>query len=127
MQSLKDNSILVMWDQLPEKYANGKLQGYLIFTRTYKNEYEWHDDGEFEQILNVSISETRVVLHGLDGGRRYQISVAAFTVDVGPLSEWETIMVGKYALILYIELQKHIYQGKYITQFNLKIPRQSNN
>lgn len=116
-----------MWDQLPEKYANGKLQGYLIFTRTYKNEYEWHDDGEFEQILNVSISETHVVLHGLDGGRRYQISVAAFTVDVGPLSEWATIMVGKCALLLHIELQKHLCQGKYIRQFNLKIPRQSNN
>jgi len=94
MQSLKDNSILVMWDPLPEKYVNGKLQGYLIFTRLYKHEYEWHDDGELGQILNVSLSETHVVLSGLDGGRRYQISVAAFTVDVGPRSEWETVMVG---------------------------------
>ena len=93
-----------MWDPLPEKYANGKLQGYLVFTRPYKHEYEWHDDGELGQILNISLSETHVILSGLDGGRRYQISVAAVTVDVGPLSEWETIMVGKCALILYIEL-----------------------
>lgn len=59
VQSLKDNSILVMWDPLPEKYANGKLKGYMIFTRSYKREYEWHDDAELGQILALtSVSQT---------------------------------------------------------------------
>lgn len=102
VQSLKDNSILVMWDPLPEKYANVKLKGYMIFTRSYKREYEWHDNGELGQILYVSLSDTHVILSGLDGGRRYQISVAAVTVDVGPRSEWTTIVVGKWALILFV-------------------------
>lgn len=97
MQDLNHNRILVIWDPLPDKYANGQLRGYLIYFRAYKREYEWHDDGELGQILNVSLSETHVVLSGLDGGRKYQISVAAFTVDVGPRSEWETILVGKCA------------------------------
>lgn len=109
VQSLKDNSILVMWDPLPEKYANGKLKGYMIFTRSYKREYEWHDDGELGQILNVSLSDTHVILSGLDGGRRYQISVAPVTVDVGPRSEWTTIMVGKCALILFVCQQRHLF------------------
>lgn len=86
--------MLVTWDSLPDEFSNGQLLGYRIYLRFYKNEYEWHDDGELGQSVNVSSSENQVILNDLDGGRRYQISVAAFTVDVGPKSNWQTFMVG---------------------------------
>ncbi|XP_020608539.1 MAM and fibronectin type III domain-containing protein 1-like [Orbicella faveolata] len=86
--------MLVSWDPLPDEFTNGQLIGYIIYLRFYKNEYEWYDDGELGRSVNVSSSETQVILDDLDGGRRYQVSVAAFTVDVGPKSNWETFMVG---------------------------------
>lgn len=95
MEHLQRNSILVAWDPLPEEDSNGQLRGYAVYLRYYKQEYEWHDDGELGRMVNVSSSENHVVLNELDGGRRYQVSVAAFTVEVGPRSDWETFMVGK--------------------------------
>lgn len=95
MQQLRHNRLLVTWDSLPDNYANGDLRGYLVYYREYKNQYEWSpDDGELGESVNVSSSETQVVLNDLDGGRKYQISVAAFTVDVGPRSEWQAIIIG---------------------------------
>lgn len=85
----------VTWDPLPEEFTNGQLFEYIIFLRFYKHEYEWHDYGELGRNVSVSSSETQVILDDLDGGRRYQVSVAAFTVDVGPKSNWITFMVGK--------------------------------
>lgn len=87
--------MLVTWDPLPDEFTNGQLLWYIVYLRFYKNEYEWYDDGEFGRSINVSSSETYVILDDIDGGRRYQVSVAAFTVDVGPKSNWETFMVGK--------------------------------
>ena len=87
--------MLVTWDPLPDEFTNGQLLGYIIYLRFYKNEYEWYDDGELGRSINVSSSETEAILDGLDGGRRYQVSVTAFSVDVGPKSNWKTFMVGK--------------------------------
>ena len=88
--------MLVTWDQLPDEFANGQVLGYIIYLRFYKHEYQWYDDGELGRSVNVSSSETQAILDDLDGGRRYQVSVAAFTVDVGPKSNWMTFMVGKF-------------------------------
>lgn len=87
--------MLVTWDQLPDEFTNGQLLGYIIYLRFYKHEYQWYDDGELGRSVNVSSSESQVILDDLDGGGRYQVSVAAFTVDVGPKSNWMTFMVGK--------------------------------
>jgi len=86
----------VTWDPLPDEFTNGQLFEYIIYVRFYRHEYEWYDDGELGRNVSVSSSETQVTLDDLDGGRRYQVSVAAFTVDVGPKSDWMTFMVGKY-------------------------------
>ena len=93
--------MLVTWDPLPDEFTNGQLLWYIIYLRFYKNEYEWYDDGELGRSINVSSSETYVILDNLDGGRRYQVSVAALTVDVGPKSNWETFMVGKCVIKQY--------------------------
>ena len=103
MEHLPDNSILVRWDPLPEEQSNGQLSGYKVYLRVYKDHYQWHGDGELGQCINVSSSENHVVLSKLDGGRRYQVSVAAFTVEVGHRSDWETFLVGKCAFT-YIPL-----------------------
>lgn len=75
--------------------ANGQVRGYTVHCREWKNHYQWSDDGGKGNSINVSSSENHLVLSGLDGGRKYQIAVSAFTVDFGPHSEWQTIMVGK--------------------------------
>lgn len=90
VEHLTHDSVLVTWDRLSEE-----LSGYTVYVRHYKHEYEWHDDGELGRSINVSSSESHVVLNNLEGGRRYQVSVAAFTVAWGPRSDWETFMVGK--------------------------------
>ena len=98
MEHLQDNKILVTWDPLPDEHSNGQLRGYTFYLRLYKHEYELHDDGELGRMVNVSSSDHHVILE-LDGGRKYQVSVAAFTVETGPRSDWETFMVGMYAFI----------------------------
>lgn len=99
LERLLNNEILVTWDLLPDMYANGEIRRYIVSYREYKNHYQWHDDGEEGKSINVSSSENQLVLSGLDGGRKYQFAVRAYTVDFGPRSEWETIMVGKYAIL----------------------------
>lgn len=116
LQSMLHNHIRVIWDPLPGKFANGELRGYFVYIREYKNHYEWSDDGELGTSINVSHSETQVVLDDLDGGRKYQISVAAFTVDVGPRSEWQTIVVGKCEFLFSILFNKPRYKWMYHRQ-----------
>lgn len=96
VELLQDNSIMVTWDLLSEKLANGHIRGYIVYCRVFKNYYHWHDDGELGKSVNVSSSETQIVLSGLDGGRLYQVSVLAYTIDMGPRSEWIKVLVGKY-------------------------------
>lgn len=94
-------------------YANGRIRRYIVNYREYKNHYQWHDDGEEGKSINVSSSENQLVLSGLDGGRKYQVAVAAYTVDFGPRSEWETIMVGKCAILNSYFIQVRINTNRY--------------
>jgi len=81
-------------------YANGQIRMYVIYYREWRHHYHWHDDGELGKVVNVSSSENQLVLNDLDGGRVYQVAVAAYTIDFGPRSEWETFQVGEYVLLL---------------------------
>lgn len=93
---LDHNGVEVTWDPLEAKYANGKLLGYKVHIREWKNHYEWgYDDGDMGDVIRVNSTDTHLALEGLDGGRKYQIAVAAFTVDDGPISDWETVLIGK--------------------------------
>ena len=93
---LDQNGVEVTWDPLEAKYANGKLLGYKVHIREWKNHYEWgHDDGDMGDVIRVNSTDTHLALEGFDGGRKYQIAVAAFTVDDGPISDWETVLIGK--------------------------------
>lgn len=95
VELLQHNRILVNWDPLPDEHANGQLHGYTVYLRHYNNR---HDENSGER-FNVSSSETQILLDGLDGGRKYSISVTAFTTKEGPRSDWKTVIVGKFVLL----------------------------
>ena len=90
MEELQQNSILVQWNQLLPHQANGQLRGYTVYLRDHYN----HDEREYKR-FNVTFPDTQIVLHGLDGARKIDVAVAAFTIGYGPRSDWETIRVGK--------------------------------
>ena len=92
------HSIVVRWDPLTEQYANGYLRGYRVYCREQNYHHRPDYDHRHEYLgksINTSSSDTQVVIRNLDGGKIYEISVAAFTVRLGPHSEWQWIMVGK--------------------------------
>ena len=101
VEQLKNNEIVVFWDELPEVHANGEIRLYVVYLREWRQHYRWYDDDELARIVNVSSSDNQLSLSDLDGGRVYQVAVAAYTVDFGPRSEWEKFQVGKYALLLF--------------------------
>jgi len=101
VEQLNNNEILVFWDPLPEMYANGEIRLYVVYLREWRHHYQWYDDDELARVVNVSSSDNQLFLSDLDGGRVYQVAVAAFTVDVGPLSDWEKFQVGKCAPLLF--------------------------
>ena len=101
VEQLKNNEILVFWDPLPEMYANGEIRLYVVYLREWRHHYQSYDDDELARVVNAGSSDTQLFLSNLDGGRVYQVAVAAFTVDVGPLSDWEKFQVGKCALLLF--------------------------
>ena len=100
MEILKNNEILVFWDPLPEQYANGEIRLYIVYLREWRHHYQWSDDDQLARVVNVSLSDNQLLLSDFDGGRVYQVAVAAFTIDYGPRSEWEKFQVGKYARVL---------------------------
>lgn len=102
MEKRKNNEILVFWDQLPEQYANGEIRLYGVYLREWRHHYQWYDDDQLARVVNVSSSDNQLLLSDLDGGRVYQVAVAAFTIDFGPRSDWEKFQVGKYALLLFL-------------------------
>ena len=106
---LDHNGVEVTWDPLEAKYANGKLLGYKVQIREWKSHYEWwYNDGDVGDVIRVNSTDTHLTLENLDGGRKYQIAVAAFTVDDGPKSDWETVIIGKQeinSLLHYIDEQ----------------------
>ena len=101
LERLSNNEVLVAWDLLPDMEANGQVRGYTVHYREWKNHYQWWDDEEKGKSINVSSSDNQLVLRELDRGRKYQIAVSAFTVDFGPHSEWQTIMVGKCVCVCF--------------------------
>ena len=109
---LDHNGVEVTWDPLEAKYANGKLLGYKVQIREWKYHYEWwYDDGDMGDVIRVNSTDTHLTLESLDGGRKYQIAVAAITVDDGPKSDWETVLIGKQEInspLNYIEEQESI-------------------
>ena len=98
-QSIFDgHSIVVRWDPLDEKYTIGHLEGYTVYYREQNYHHRPDYDHRYEYLgksINTSSSDTQVVIRNLDGGKMYEISIAAFTVHLGPRSEWRWIMVGK--------------------------------
>ncbi|XP_022786238.1 uncharacterized protein LOC111326491 isoform X2 [Stylophora pistillata] len=68
------NEFLVEWDPLPHQYANGRLLGYKVY---YKDADYYYSS---EISVNTSnADESQAVLSGVQTGRRYKISVVAFT------------------------------------------------
>ena len=94
-------SIIVKWDPPSEESTNGPLRGYTVYYREqYYYYYYHHDEPYLEQSINTSASTTTVVLKNLDGGKKYEISVAAFNLYMGPRSEWQRFIVGKFTFCL---------------------------
>lgn len=92
-------SILVKWDPPSKESTNGPLRGYTVYYRE-QNYYYHHDYRYLGQSINTSASTTTVVLRKLDGGKKYEISVAAFNLYMGPRSEWQRFIVGKSTFCL---------------------------
>ena len=77
-------SILVQWDEVPEKDKNGIIKGYKI---TYK---DWRSGVEKTQTVDAPTRQ--VDLTGLNEFTKYNISVVAFTVKGdGPQSSTITV------------------------------------
>ncbi|XP_067024678.1 uncharacterized protein [Acropora muricata] len=86
-------SIIVKWDPPSEESTNGPLRGYTVY---YREQYYYyhHDDRYLGQSTNTSASTRTIVLRNLDGGKKYEISVAAFNLYLGSRSEWQRFIVG---------------------------------
>ncbi|XP_068682562.1 uncharacterized protein [Montipora foliosa] len=92
-------SIIIEWDALSEELTNGLLRGYTVYYRD-KNYYVpcyyyHHNCHEYlGQSVNTSSSITNAILENLNSGKEYEISVAGFTLFMGPRSKWQRIIVG---------------------------------
>lgn len=98
LEHADSRGIRVRWDPLSEESSNGQLRGYTVCIRRQNYHEEPDYDHRYEYLgrcFNTTSSETEVVLTDLDGGREYEISVAAFTAHLGPRSDWNEIIFGK--------------------------------
>ena len=97
VRNFQPNEILVLWDAVKPQYTNGQIQGYTVHYRNYDYYYYYYYYGDHAK--NVTINDPNVfqmVLHGLNGGSKYQIAVSAFTsVGEGPRSPWISLVVGE--------------------------------
>lgn len=93
VNNLESNGIMVIWDAVDLQYANGQIQGYIVYYREHKYYYyNYHA----ESVNTTDPNVLQIVLHGLDAGGRYEIAVSAYTsVGEGPRSPWLQITVGK--------------------------------
>ena len=82
------NVILVVLKPIPEEHQHGVIKGYIVY---YKERHHYE-----ETKLNISSPLTQVTLFDLHSLKEYEIAVLAFTSKVGPRSEWQTIVVGKW-------------------------------
>ena len=94
--NFQPNEILVLWNAVKPQYTNGLIQGYIVYYRDHKDYYYDYED----HAGNVTITDPNVfqmVLRGLNGGSKYQIAVAAFTLaGEGPRSSWISVVAGEY-------------------------------
>ena len=107
-------SIIVEWDPPSEESTNGPLRGYTVyyrdqFTTGEQNYYYYYRYEYLGHSINTSASTTTVVLRNLDGGKKYEIAVAAFNLYLGPRSGWQRFIVGKFSF--YFSIQKKIIIG----------------
>ncbi|XP_068712588.1 uncharacterized protein [Montipora foliosa] len=97
VRNFQPNEILVLWDAVKPQYTNGQIQGYTVHYRNY-DYYYYYYYYYGDNAKNVTINDPNVfqmVLRGLNGGRKYQIAVSAFTsVGEGPRSPWISFVVG---------------------------------
>ena len=85
------NEFLVQWDPVPVRYINGRLLGYRVYFKDTQNYYSQEKD-----VSTNNPGESHVILAGIQTGKRYQISVAAFTSKgQGPRSSYLYITKGK--------------------------------
>ncbi|CAH3116621.1 unnamed protein product [Porites lobata] len=78
------NEFLVKWNPLPIQEANGRILGYNVYYKTFKQLYYSFPDN-ISRINNTNMP--RVILQNIRTGVTYIISVAAFTsVGTGPRS-----------------------------------------
>lgn len=86
------NEFLVEWDPLPLQYINGRLLGYSVYYKDARYYYY------LEKTVNTSSpDDSHVILAGIETGKRYQISVTAFTIrGNGPRSPNFYITKGEY-------------------------------
>ena len=84
------NEFLVQWDPVPVRSINGRLLGYRVHFKDTQYYYS-------QKAVNTSNpDESHVILAGIQTGKRYQISVAAFTSKgQGPRSSYIYITKGK--------------------------------
>ena len=88
------NEFLVKWNPLPIQEANGRILGYNVYYKTFKQLYYSFPDN-ISRINNTNMP--RVILPNIRTGVTYIISVAAFTsVGTGPRSYPVYKEKGKY-------------------------------
>ena len=88
------NEFLVKWNPLPIQGANGRILGYNVYYKTFKQLYYSFPDN-ISRINNTNMP--RVILPNIRTGVTYIISVAAFTsVGTGPRSYPVYKEKGKY-------------------------------
>jgi len=79
------------------QYTNGLIQGYIVYYRGRKD-YSLYYYGDHAE--NVTITDPNVfqmVLRSLNGGSKYKVAVAAFTLaGEGPRSPWLLVAAGEY-------------------------------
>ena len=86
------NSIIVRFDPLPESQHGGDLTGYNVYYIREKDHYNYDYQGEK---VSIGLSDTHAIIHGLEIMEEYYVWVSAFNSEEGPLSEPQSIVVGR--------------------------------
>ena len=86
------SDLLVEWNPLSQRYANGKILGYTIYYRDYN--IVW---STYKSVNTSSPFSTQATLKGLKPAHEYLVAVAAFTSKgAGPWSANEYAITGMF-------------------------------
>ncbi|XP_068738576.1 phosphatidylinositol phosphatase PTPRQ-like [Montipora capricornis] len=89
LRNMQDG-VLVLWDPVESQYANGQIQGYRVYYRRQYYYYYYYSDVEKNSTTDANVLQ--VALRDLESGKRYEITVTAFTsAGEGPRSQRLTI------------------------------------